>query len=209
MPGGVNNPAGNLLIVGLKQTMKELSAVPGAGAKWKLEFSSSEAQQVAQAVIDSVVANPGWIVSGAAGANTTLGDVTKAVLDTIRSIAPPDRISRDTVVAILQSSLRAATQRLEFSVPEQNRMLVSQAIEAVLSPILAPNADASVKWALLRDEVIRELVRTTMEKLARFGITIAQIQKVRQTVSLIAETIRQGGKFSIEDFAGVLDAALA
>jgi hypothetical protein len=208
MPDGVAGPARNLLIVGLRETLKQLAAPAPAGAIWTLQFGPEEAKKVARVVVDSVVGNPAWVVA-TAGVSTTLGDVTKAVLDTLRTIAPADRISRSTAVAMLSSALKAATQRLEFTKVDQNAMLVAQAIDAVLSPLVSPGADPSVSWALLRDEVVQRLVEVTFEKLARFGVSVTQIQKLRTTMGTFVHTVAQSGKFSVDDFAGALETALA
>ena len=209
LPGGPDQPARHLLIVAAKQILEQLSASPPAGSKWTLQFGSAEALRAVESVVEEVLQNPGWIVTAAGEINTLLGDVTKVVLDTLRATAPP-RLTKTTALAILEAALRAAGKRLEFLTQDQNnRRLVSLALEAILATIFRPGIDAKAAWVLARNATVERLTAIVFEKLARLGLTPARIEKVRQVIEEAIQLLAQGGRWSLEDFDIRLEAALA
>jgi hypothetical protein len=209
MPAGPDQPEKHLLVVAAKIVLTQLSAPPPAGGKWTVRFGPEDALKALEAVIAEIVQNPAWLEKRAGDASPLLGEITKAVLDTLRKSATP-RLSKDTGIAILKAALCAAGSRLEFLDKDpQGQRLIALAVDAVLATVFRQGTGARAAWILARDASLERLEQIVLEKLARHGVTTASIEKVKKALEATIQQIEQGGVWSWDDLGARLETALA
>jgi hypothetical protein len=209
MPEGKDRPEKHLLVVAGRDVLEQLAAPPPPGATWKLRFGSADALRVLEAVVEEVVQNPGWLEKKAGDGHPLLGEVTKEVLATLRTTAPP-HLTRQTGLAILEAALRAAGRRLEFlDKNQQNRRLIGLALEAVLTTVFHPEVDPRAAWVLARDAAVGRLVAVMLEKLAEHGVTEARIMEAQTVLQATVQLLAAGDVWSPERFALQLDQRFA
>jgi hypothetical protein len=209
MPEGKDRPEKHLLVVAGREVLDQLAAPPPPGATWKVRFGSAEALQVLEAVVEEVVQNPGWLEKRAGDTHPLLGEVTKEVLATLRTTAPP-HLTRQTGLAILEAALREAGRRLEFlDKNQQNRRLIGLALEAVLATVFHPEVDPRAAWVLARDAAVERLVAVMLEKLAEHGVTEARIMEAQTVLQATVQLLAAGDVWSPERFALQLDQRFA
>ncbi len=209
LPEGWNQPAKHLLVIAAKNFLEQLSSPPPADAPWKLAFGSREALHLVDIVMDEVVQNPSWLLDDAHNISPFLGDVTKAILDTLRASAPP-RLSRQTALAILEASLRATGKRLEFMETDpDNRKLISLALDAIFKTVFAPDMDAKAAWVLARDATLQRMVEISLEKLVVAGVDPARIEKLRGVVTDAVQSLSRGEVWSLTTYSKKLEMAFA
>lgn len=204
-----SDPAKNLLLVASKEVLAIISAPPQAAAKWKLQFGPAQLDTLLHAVVAEVAANPGWLVAGAGGANSVLGEVTQSVIDALRGKVA-SLLSPDTALAILIAAYGAVRQRLQLaSRNPANQRLIGAALDAVFAAVFDSAVNAPAQWVLGRDEGVARLTSIVLEALARHGasdqlisVTVLQLRSAIQDLGL-------GKKWSFEEFSASLDAKLA
>jgi hypothetical protein len=209
MPEGKDRPEKHLLVVAGRDVLEQLAAPPPPGATWKLRFGSADALRVLEAVVEEVVQNPGWLEKKAGDGHPLLGEVTKEVLATLRTTAPP-HLTRQTGLAILKAALRATGRRLEFLEKNQrNRHLIGLAVEAVLTTVFRPDVDPRAVWVLARDAAVERLVAVMLEKLAEHGVTEARITEAQSVLQATIQLLAAGEVWSPASFASQLEQRLA
>lgn len=208
MPTGTD-PARNLLLVASKEVLALVSAPPPAAAKWRLQFGPAQLEELLQTVVATVAANPDWLIQEAGGANTLLGSITKAVLDSLRRRAGP-LLRPDTALLILKAAYGAAGKRLGMLAKNPaDQHLIGAALDAVFATIFDAGVNAEAKWVLVRDEAVARVATIVLDSLARHGINEQQIQKVVIQLRSAIQALGQGQTWTLEGFAASLDAALA
>ena len=201
MPAGKNRPEEHLLVVAGSEVLAQLAAESPPGAAWKVRFGAAEALHMLEAVAEEVVSNPGLLEQKAGAVHPLLGEMTKVVVETLRTTAPP-QLTKQTGLAILEAALRAAGRRLEFlEKNQQDRMLIAVTLEAVLTSLFHPGMDPRAAWVLARDAVVGRLVTVIWEALVQHGATEAKVAESLKVLDEAAQTLAEGGPWSLEGFA--------
>ena len=165
----------------------------------------------ANAVLDEVVDNPAWLINEAGNASGYLQAAVEAILEALHKV-PGNRVSAETGVAVLRAGIGAVALRLSLldeladTAKQPAKVAVSAALEAIFDEVFADSVSANNNWDLARNSTLQTLVEIALDKLATFGATEQEIEKLRQAVQ---ELLNQDAPFNPEGFANRLDDLLA
>jgi hypothetical protein len=83
-------------------------------------------------------------------------------------------------------------------------------LEAVLAAAFPEDDEASrAAWALAKASVLEAVTEIVFEQLARSGVDAARVKVVTEVLAAVVDSLEQKGRFSLEDLAEQLQAALA
>jgi len=82
------------------------------------------------------------------------------------------------------------------------KVAVSAALEAIFGEVFADGVSADGNWDLARNSTLQTIAKIGLDKLAKFGATQQEIEKLRQAVQ---ELLNQDTPFNPEGFANRLD----
>ncbi|UCE64158.1 MAG: hypothetical protein JSU59_03165, partial [Nitrospirota bacterium] len=205
--GSFKNPQRHLLVTATGELLKSLAKTPPAGSKWKPQLTPDQLIDVAEAVLDEVVNNPAWVVDEAGRASQYLQTAVEAILAALRKM-PGDRISAETGVAVIRAGLGAVALRLQLldqlpsTAAQPARVAITAALDAIFGEIFAEDVSVDANWNLACNSTLCAIAEIALNKLAKFGATKEDINKLRQAVQ---ELIKQDTPFDPEDFATRLD----
>jgi hypothetical protein len=205
------SPRRHLLVMATDTLLKSISKTPPAGSTWKPQFTPDQLIEVANSVLDEVVNNPAWILNEAGNASGCLQAAVEAILEALHKV-PGNRISAETGVAILRSGIGAVALRLSLldeladTAEQPAKVAVSAALEAIFGEVFADGVSADDNWDLARNSTLQTIAEIALDKLAKFGATKQEIEKLRQAVQ---ELVIQDTPFNPEGFANRLDDLLA
>ncbi|MCK4794405.1 MAG: hypothetical protein KAV87_62330, partial [Desulfobacteraceae bacterium] len=204
-------PRRHLLVTATYTLLKSIAKTPPQGSTWKPQFTPDQLIEVANAVFEEVVNNPAWLVDEAGNASGYLQAAVEAILEALHKV-PGNRISAETGVKVLRTGMGAVALRLSLldelpSTAEQPaKVAVSAALEAIFGEIFADGVGAYANWDLARNSTLQTLAEIALDKLAKFGATREEVEKLRQAVQ---ELINQDGPFNPEGFTIRLEDLLA
>lgn len=204
-------PRRHLLVTATYTLLKSIAKTPPQGSTWKPQFTPDQLFEVANAVFEEVVNNPAWLVDEAGNASGYLQAAVEAILEALHKV-PGNRISAETGVKVLRTGMGAVALRLSLldelpSTAEQPaKVAVSAALEAIFGEIFADGVGAYANWDLARNSTLQTLAEIALDKLAKFGATREEVEKLRQAVQ---ELINQDGPFNPEGFTIRLEDLLA
>ncbi len=204
-----NDPKKNLMVTAAKTTLVILSRKPKDNESWKPQFTKSDLLMVTEMVLDELVKNPGWLITEVGELNETLQDVLTTTIDVLREHGSK-RLSSSVGVEIILEVLATVALRQEFTNKLPNgQMIVSAAIEVILSKIFSKHLDKKASWQLLKIEVVKGTMRLAMEKLALTSLDRGSISKLQECIDEQIAYITQGNLFSLESLADSLDKKFA
>lgn len=204
-----NDPKKNLMVTAAKTTLLVLSRKPKNNESWKPQFTKTDLLMLTETVLDELVKNPGWLITKAGELNGTLKEVLTTTIDVLRKHGT-NRLSSSVGVEIIHEVLKAVALRQEFTNKLPNgQMVVSAAIEAVLSKIFSNHLDEKASWQLLKVEVVKGIIQLSLERLALTGLDQDSINKLQECIDEQIATITQGKLFSLESLADSLNKKLA
>ena len=200
-----NDPKKNLMITAAKTTLVILSRKPKDNESWKPQFTKTDLLVVTESVLDELVKNPGWLITATGELNETLQDVLTTTIDVLRKHGTK-RLSSSVGVEIILEVLTAVALRQEFTNKLPNgQMIVSAAIEVILSKIFSKHLDEKASWQLLKVEVIKGIMQLAMKKLALTSLDQDTINKLQECIDEQIASIAQGNLFSLDSLADSLD----
>jgi hypothetical protein len=205
------SPQRHLLVTATGTLLKCLAKTPPPGSTWKPHLTPDQLIKVAETVLDEVVNNPAWLVDEAGQTSGHLQAAVEAILAAMRKV-PGNRISAETGVAILRAGIGAVALRLPLldtlppTAGQPAREAITAGLDAIFGEIFAQGVTADANWNLARNSTLQTLVEIALAKLAKFGATEADIEKLRQAVR---ELLEQVAPFDRESFAARLDDLLA
>jgi len=204
-----NHPENNLLLTAGKTTLKILSDPPGAGTKWKLEFSGKDLLSVTESVLDEFLKNPQWLLDEAGEIDGTLEDVLSATIGVLRKRGDK-RLSASVAIEIINSSIKAVVLRQEFVEELPNgQPIVTAAIDTVMAAIFKKSNDPQVSWQLLRAEVITGATEVSLNALAKTDLQPGVIKKLKKAVKLQVASLKEGKLFDLDEFSVSVTTALS
>jgi hypothetical protein len=203
------DPGKNLLLTMTQITLEVLARPPAAGQTWKLSFGSDDMVGVTDSVLDSMAANPGWILDKSGPPGSGLRTMLESVMAVLRARAD-DRISGALGIDILRAAISAVATRKEFldMIPASNQPLVAGAIDVVLRIILNPELDKAAAWQLLRAEVIRDLVTISLRQLSKIRLDPTKADLLEAGLELYVGSVEKGDAWNPEALTMVLEKAL-
>lgn len=204
------NPDRHLLVTAMRQLLKSLSKKPPAGSTWTPSFTKEQVLDIAEAVFDEVVDNPGWVVDRAGNASKVLGTAVQAMLESLRKL-DSRRVSASAGVAMLKAGLKAVALQLPLiqDLPEggqdAGRVAITAALDAILGTIFGEEVNAEASWALAGNAALEALVSTALERLARIGSEQKHVDVLR---TVFGELVEAGKPVDPVEFAQLLEARL-
>jgi hypothetical protein len=205
------SPRRHLLVTATSTLLKSISKTPPPCSTWKPHFTPDQFIEIANAVLEEVVNNPAWLVNEAGNASGYLQAAVEAILEALHKV-PGNRVSAETGVAVLRAGIGAVALRLSLldeladTAKQPAKVAVSAALEAIFDEVFADSVSANNNWDLARNSTLQTLVEIALDKLATFGATEQEIEKLRQAVQ---EVLDQDAPFNPEAFANRLDDLLA
>ncbi len=200
-----NDPEKNLMITAAKTTLAILSRKPKDNESWKPQFTKSDLLVVTESVLDELVQNPGWLITEAGELSGTLQAVLTSTMDVLRKHGAK-RLSASVGVEIILEALTTVALRQEFTNKLPNgQMIVSAAIEVILSRIFSKHLDAKASWQLLKVEVVEGIMQMVMERLALTNLDQDTINKLQECIDEQIASIAKGSLFSLDSLADSLD----
>ena len=199
----------HLLLTGLQTILVVISKQPPAGVKWKLEFTSVDALELAQTLVDEIVQNPGWLQQRTGDVQPLLGVVVGSTLDVLRSRAGT-QLTRETGRAVILSVVRAVTTRLELGIKDpQGRMIATAVVGTVLDTIETSKVTGSARWILARDEAVRRLIDLVLGELVNSATVIDALKRVDTFLAQTVTKLDAGEAWTWVALAASLRNALA
>lgn len=205
--GDRSDPGRNLLVTASQQTLLAFAqSLPAGGKPWG--FSHDQLLSVLDAVFAEVQENPDWVVKKITP-DPTLQAALMAALGAMAGRAPSG-IGLELVRDILTASLTAVGLRLELlkNVPagdkEAGKTWLAAIIGAVFSAVFSDELSAEQRWRLARADVIRTLVQAALHVLARKGVDLPGLGKLRGALDELTK-----GKLPPADFMAILEQKLA
>lgn len=204
---GKEKPENHLLLTAAKTSL-EILTEKGTG-RWKPRFSRDNLLTVTDAVVDELAENPNWLLSKAAGVNSTLKAALKESLDVLRKRAD-ERLSGEVAVEMLKSALSGAVLRQEFVKKISGgggETLIASAMDAILSVIFDSDLTGQkAKWQLFRNEALVSVVDVSLAALARSKVlNAAAVGTLKQTLTEQVERLAQGEPLDLDALAGEIE----
>jgi hypothetical protein len=179
------DPGRHLLIASVSKTLAILTNVPN-GASWRAKFGKAQLLEVLEFTLDEFVKNPGWMIDAAGQHSGSLEIAMEAIVDVLRTRAD-DRLSPETGLAILRSSLRAVGKHKKLIEQlEDGKLAISSLIDTSISKIFDQALDEAVSWAIIRQDVITVVIDSALEAIGKTSVS----------------------QQHLDDFAALLDAEL-
>ena len=131
----------------------------------------------------------------------------ESILAALRKV-PGNRISAETGVAVLRAGIGAVALRLPLldelppTAGQPSRATITAALDAIFDEIFADGVGADANWGLARNSALRTVVEIALNKLAEYGATKEDIEKMRETIQ---ELLKQDALFDPDSFATQLD----
>jgi hypothetical protein len=200
-----NDPKKNLMLTAAKITLGILSREPENNETWKPHFRKTDLLAVTEAVLDELVESPGWLITEAGELTGTLEEVLTKTIDVLRKHGT-NRLTTSAGVEIIRVVLKTISLRQEFTNELSNeQLIISAAVDAVLSKIFSEDLDHKASWQLLKMEVIKGIMQLAMEKLAIIDLDQDSIDKLQECLDEQIATIVQGKAFSLDSLADCLN----
>lgn len=204
-PDLAGDPKKNLLLVAAKRTLEILCAKPVAGDRWKTRFGRNDVLRVTEAVLDELIANPGWLINEAGDVSASLGEVLQSTLGVLRKYGD-DRLSPAVGTEILQEVIKSMVLRQDFVTKRLNgEPLAARTVEAIMATIFGRDLDAEVAWQLVRGEVVAAMSTLALERMARSGLDQDAVKRLNECLGEQIKTIKEGKVFTVDQFAECLD----
>lgn len=208
-PDPAGDPKKHLGLTAARTMLEVLARKPGGGERWKPTFTSRDLSTMADAVLDELVENPGWLVSRAGDVSGSLATALEAMVSALRKRGDA-RLSTELAVELLKAGLHSAALRSEFLMKLQDGALAIGAIlDSVLAEVLDRGVDPKVQWRLVKNEVIVGLFVTASRELAKTRLDAAKVAVVQQILKETVDAVGKSDPWDLERFASDLEAALA
>ena len=203
------DPARNLVLVAARTTLQILTRPADDGAPWKVRLRRTDLLLVTEAVLDQLVANPGWLLDEAHGLSPVLGEVLQAAMEALRERGD-ERLSPALAAEVLRVMLGTLVRRPEFAGTLDNHQpLVAAVIEAVIAAVFAKNLPPAAAWQLVGAEVVKGILQVSFEKLAETDLGPEVITALQETLKAQIAKIAKGQEFDLDAFGKALARKLA
>ncbi len=203
-PEYADNPKKNLMLVAAKRTLTILSRPPEDNDLWKAQFTKTDLLEVTECVLDELVENPGWLITKTNELSETMGEVLSATVDVLRK-QDTNRLNSSTGVEIIRAVLKTAALRQEFVGKLSNgKVVITAAVDVVLSEIFKKEISSKASWQLLRTEVIKGSIEIAMEKLLVSGLDQDAIDTLEGCLKTRIQAIDSGDTGFLESFSKCL-----
>ena len=177
----VNEPAKNLLVMASQTVFGQLATKDDEG-NVSIQFTSGQALDLVNDVLQYVVKNPSWVLDSAGAANPILEDALSATMSALNGLDITN-MTNDTKINILKSAVGAVALRQDLlskvNINEKETSILSGGVEMALSWAFGEKADAQAKWAMMSGDVMDELVDGVLSRVAKEGGSLATIDMVR------------------------------
>lgn len=184
------NPEKHLLLTGLSQMLKGLSASTD-GNKWP-RLNKEQVLDIAEAILDEVIDNPEWLIEKAGlGNQPPLEAAFKAVLESLDNDKGA-QLSADTLEAAIKAGITAAAMRLDVleKLPDGGADAGKTAISATIDAVFAglfDDADESQKWLRARNSTIKAALESALHQLSQKGASQDQIDSLRSNIGALID----------------------
>ena len=165
-------------------------------------------------ILGSLLRIPLGLITDRVGGSPPLQAALHAALGELARL-DLDRVSTVTLTSLLETSVRAAAQRLDFLDKVKigstsAKPAIAQVLEAVLSVAFPEDGDnARAAWTLARADVLEAVVSIAFEELAETGIDAGKLQTLRDVLARVVDRLENRQSFSLQNFAEELQLALA
>ena len=207
--GDPSNPANNLLVTTASLVLRALqNAVPtDSSQNWQPIFTKSQTLDLIDGVMQSVVANPDWILSSAADTNPMLENVLGTVFKSLQGVSLVG-MSTSTKMGIVKSAIEIVTvnQGLleKFNIGGEEKEFISHGIDIVLSYSFGEKATAKSKWALASGNALNMLIDGVLVRLSNEGVSENVLALTKEFLDAEMQALTNGQGVNIADISARL-----